>query len=77
MGPLPAGALWWVVSPRDQPWGHYCLHYFINDIANIVHTDDSKAYTVIKSLKDSFQLQADLDNYTELVPNLVVEIKST
>jgi len=41
---------------------------YINEIPNIVHTDlsffadDSKVYIVIRTLEDSYKLQADLDN---------------
>ena len=67
-----------ISNGSSSSWGHVTsvvpqgsvlgLTLYINDIANIVHTnhslfaDDSKVYTVISSLEDSFQLQADLDN---------------
>ena len=44
---------------------------YINDIPNVVHTnlsffaDDSKVYSVIKTIEDSHQLQADLDSIHE------------
>ena len=45
----------------------FTLYIYINDIPNIVHinlsffADDSKVHSVIKTLEDSHQLQADLE----------------
>ena len=60
-----------MVFPRALYLGHCCSHYNINDIPNIVHTnlsffaDDSKVYSVIKTIEDSHQLQVDLGSIHE------------
>ena len=65
-------------SPGLCAWAT-TVHSIINDVPNNVHTnlnfiaDDSKVYSVIKTLEDSHQLQADLDNIQRMVPNMIVE----
>ena len=59
---------WCPVTSGISPGTSAIYTLYIKDIPNIVHTDlsffadDSKVYTVIRTLEDSHKLQADLDN---------------
>ena len=63
--------------PQGLVLGPLLFTLYINDKTNIdlsFFADDSEVYTVIRSLEDSFQLQADFDNIQNLLTCKVMHV---